>query len=145
MLVANFLAPIRRSMPLLPLLMGFALIAGISLNGASLAMSKSRSPSVNTPVQTSSAANSSSRIIWVQKPDGAVSCEADKGQALEIGQKELRQAGIEVYSSRKGNDGQMHIQMCGAPQGTFNFFEIRESDLTKAIGLGFARALKRPD
>ena len=134
--VANFLARSLRSLRVLPVLTVFAWVAWGAWNGAALAMSKSQSPSSSA---------SSSKLIWVQKADGALSCESDQGQSLEVGQKELRKAGVEVFASRKGTDGQMHIQMCGAPQGTYNFFEVRESDLPKALSLGFVRAAKRPE
>jgi hypothetical protein len=55
--------------------------------------------------------------------------------SLEEMQKELK--GIEVFSKTNQNDGLMRIQVCGAPTGDSNVFEIKQEDLEKALKLGF--------
>ena len=75
--------------------------------------------------------------VWVSRPDGGLSCEADKAESVEKGAKALKSMAVEVFESRKSGDGKMHIEMCGAATGNENGYLIRRSDLDKAKALGF--------
>ena len=78
-----------------------------------------------------------SESVWVGKPDGAQSCGIREGAAMDIDAGELKKAGIPVLESKKGHDGKMHTQVCGAVAGTLNLFRIPKSDSAKAVSLGF--------
>jgi hypothetical protein len=54
-------------------------------------------------------------------------------------QNQLAKAGIKVLSAAKQPDGMMHTQVCGAPTGMANTYEINSTDLKKAEKLGFSR------
>lgn len=75
--------------------------------------------------------------VWVSRSDGARSCGAKEGQSVEDVSRELIQAGIKVYEARKGSDGKLHAQVCGASKGTVNAFLISDADFQKARALGF--------
>lgn len=77
--------------------------------------------------------------VWVAKSDGAKSCGMKDGETLASAEKQLLKAKVDVRHIRKGTDGQMHIMMCGASQGSTNEAEIRAKDLEKAKGLGWAQ------
>jgi hypothetical protein len=55
-------------------------------------------------------------------------------------QKDL--GGIQVFSSENKHDGMMRIQVCGAPTGYANVYEIDEKDLEAALKAGFKKWLK---
>ncbi|MCM2278826.1 MAG: hypothetical protein NDJ89_12190 [Oligoflexia bacterium] len=76
--------------------------------------------------------------VWVARPDGEKSCGMEAGQPLEAAAEELRRAGVTVLESRKGNDGKMHIQVCGALTGSLNAHLIAGKDLARARELGFS-------
>lgn len=73
--------------------------------------------------------------VLVHKPDGSLQCN----QGTPVGPAEMKKelGEIPVYSSSKRNDGQMRIQVCGAPTGNSNVYEIDRSHLEAAIKLGF--------
>ena len=75
--------------------------------------------------------------VWVSKPDGSEGCSPDSGSSLLQGSAELTQAHIPVLESKKGSDGKMHIEMCGAPKGTVNLFLIPRDRLPAALVLGY--------
>ena len=80
----------------------------------------------------------SSQKIWVTRPDGSKQCAPNKGVASpEQVAGQLQAAGILVFQSRSGTDGQMRIQKCGAPTGRTVDLEISRPDLAKALSLGF--------
>jgi len=106
---------------LVALLLASALVLGFSSNKQS---------GIETPADS----------IWVQKPDGSQQCSAESAQALEAGAKELGSAKIPVLNSRKGDDGKMRVQMCGAPTGKQNAYLIRKADWPRAMTLGFQAA-----
>jgi hypothetical protein len=85
-------------------------------------------------------ASDGAETVWVQRPDGSQQCSQDHTQSLEQGSKDLQSAKIQVLDSRKGDDGKMRMQMCGAPTGNQNKYEIRRSDLPRALALGFQQA-----
>lgn len=76
-----------------------------------------------------------SKKIKVSKPDGTLQCNQGKKISLEDMQKQLQD--IQVFSTENIHDGMMRVQMCGTPTGNHNVYEISESDLDKAISLGF--------
>lgn len=75
--------------------------------------------------------------IKVYKADGSVQCEPGTGTKPEEMQKQL--GDIKVYSAENKHDGLIRIQVCGAPTGNCNVFEINESDFAKAEKLGFKK------
>lgn len=80
-------------------------------------------------------ANSPQSRIKVYKYDGTLQCGMGKTTSVADMQKEL--AGIIVYSAENKNDGLMRIQVCGAPTGKANVYEIDKSSLDKAKTYGF--------
>lgn len=88
-------------------------------------------------VSATSAADPS--VIRVSKEDGSLQCDKGKGIALATMENQLKKAGIKVISSKKQPDNLMRVQMCGAPTGMSNTFEISKADLAKAEKLGFKR------
>jgi hypothetical protein len=94
-------------------------------------------PSSASTTKTAPQKDQKTEAVWISRPDGALSCSAELGQSLSDGEKELKNANIPVIESRKGSDGKMHIQMCGASQGTMNTFLIPKSHLKKAMTLGY--------
>lgn len=73
--------------------------------------------------------------VRVYKPDGSLQCGMGKKISLEAMEKELK--GIQVISRSNRNDGLMRIQVCGAPTGNANVYEINREDLDKALKQGF--------
>lgn len=73
--------------------------------------------------------------VFVYKPDGSLQCNQGKATSLAEMKKEL--GAIPVYSSVKKNDGQMRIQVCGAPTGMSNVYEIDRNQLQAVMRLGF--------
>ncbi len=73
--------------------------------------------------------------VRVYKPDGSLQCGMGKRISLDTMEKEL--AGIKVFTRSNRNDGLMRIQVCGAPTGNANVYEIRREDLSKALEKGF--------
>lgn len=75
------------------------------------------------------------RRVYVFKYDGSRQC----GQGTVILPKRMARElnGIKLYSQESKNDGLMHVQVCGAPTGKANVYEIDESQLDKAKKRGF--------
>lgn len=73
--------------------------------------------------------------VKVFKPDGTLQCGMGSKIPLETMEKELK--GIKVFSKTNQNDGLMRIQVCGAPTGQSNVYEISRTDLEKALKAGF--------
>ncbi len=73
--------------------------------------------------------------IKVYKYDGTLQCGMGKAVPSTEMQKELN--GIMVYSVENKNDGLMRVQVCGAPTGKANIFEIDKASLEKAKSYGF--------
>ena len=95
-----------------------------------------KSQETASPVASASAAVQ----VWITRPDGAQSCSAGSGQSLEDGAAELRKSKVRVLESRKGSDGKMHMQMCGAPTGSTNAYLIPNEDLSRAVAQGYVVA-----
>lgn len=81
--------------------------------------------------------------VWIARADGGQSCSPDSAQSLDKGAEELKKSGVRVLDSRKGGDGKMHMQMCGAPTGSTNAYLVPREDLPKAAALGFLAADKK--
>lgn len=81
-----------------------------------------------------------SERVKVFKLDGSLQCS--RGKKIDISEMQNELKDIKVYSSFSENDGMMRIQMCGAPTGNGNVFEIDRSNLKKALSLGFKEWLK---
>ena len=73
--------------------------------------------------------------VTVYKPDGTLQCNQGKYISLDSMAKEL--LNIKIYSQKNLNDGQMRIQVCGAPTGNANVYEISKENLEEALRKGF--------
>lgn len=96
-------------------------------------LQKAQNP--NAPIDTSEKSSVLPQKIRVFKFDGTKQCGQGSQTPLAEMQKEL--SNVQVYSSSNKNDGQMRIQMCGAPTGNANIYEINRDDLDKAKKAGF--------
>ena len=74
-------------------------------------------------------------LILVAKPDGSKQCEEKSGLSLQEMAKDLGK--IKIHRQMKINDGMMRIQVCGAPTGINNVYEIDAADQKKALDVGF--------
>jgi len=105
---------------------------------------------VNTPAASSATATTSPAVksggntmkpeskldrVKVYKPDGSLQCGQGKAIPVADMQKDLKD--IAVFSSFNKNDGMMRIQVCGAPTGNSNVYEIDRKNLEAAVKLGF--------
>lgn len=75
--------------------------------------------------------------IWIESPDGSLSCEEKSGESLDASAERLKKAGVKILKSEKGSDGRAHVMMCGAATGRLNRHLISAEDLEKAKKLGF--------
>ncbi|MBY0451380.1 MAG: hypothetical protein K2P92_00005, partial [Bdellovibrionaceae bacterium] len=78
--------------------------------------------------------------VFVYKPDGSLQCGQGSRITPEDMKKEL--GAIKVFSSENKSDGMMRIQVCGAPTGMANVYEIDQKDLEAALKLGFKKWMK---
>ena len=92
---------------------------------------------MNANQKSTSQVKDLTKRVFIYKLDGSVQCETAGKIPLDVMRKEL--SDIEVYSSENKHDGMMRIQVCGTPTGFCNVYEISESDLEKAIKLGFKK------
>lgn len=73
--------------------------------------------------------------IKVYKLDGSLQC--NQGEATTLAEMAKQLKDIKILKSYKTNDGVMRIQVCGAPTGNCNVYEIEQKNLEKALKLGF--------
>lgn len=78
---------------------------------------------------------SSSKNVLVFKYDGTKQCGEGQEISLDAMSRQLRD--IKIISMSKKHDGMMRIQVCGAPTGHANVYEISDKDLAKAKSYGF--------
>jgi hypothetical protein len=88
-----------------------------------------------TGVPESIQATSSNKNILVYKYDGSKQCGEGKEITLDAMSRQLQD--IKIVSMSKKHDGMMRIQVCGAPTGHANVYEISDKDLNKAKSYGF--------
>jgi len=79
--------------------------------------------------------------VWIRRSDGAQFCVAGSGASLVSGSSDLQAAQIKVLRSKKGTDGKMHAQVCGAPRGSTNNYLIDRAKLQSALALGYAEVI----
>ncbi len=90
------------------------------------------------PVWKVKATTASQEKIWVFKADGSRQCAGKKGAiSSDFASRQLKAAGVIVFQSRTGTDGQMRAQKCGNPTGNTVEAEISRIDLRKALELGY--------
>jgi uncharacterized lipoprotein YajG len=77
----------------------------------------------------------SKKSVFVYKYDGTKQCGEGQEVSLDAMSKQLRN--IKILSMTKKNDGMMRIQVCGAPTGQANVYEIEAENLKKAKEFGF--------
>lgn len=92
-------------------------------------------PEGGTGVSTPTPSLKPSDRVRVFKYDGSLQCNMGKAISVQEMQKELGK--IAVHSSVNKPDGLMRIQMCGAPTGNANVYEIDRAQLEAAKKLGF--------
>ena len=78
--------------------------------------------------------------VFVYKADGSLQCGQGSKVDLNTMQKEF--GSIQIFSSENKHDGMMRIQVCGAPTGQVNVYEIDVKDLEVALKAGFKKWLK---
>jgi hypothetical protein len=83
------------------------------------------------------ASTESEKHVWVTRADGSRQCDSRKVATPEQIAQQVQSAGVMVFQSRTGNDGQMHAQRCGSPTGRTTDLEIAMPDLRKVLALGF--------
>lgn len=77
----------------------------------------------------------SKKSVFVYKYDGTKQCGEGQEVSLDAMSKQLQN--IKILSMTKKNDGMMRIQVCGAPTGQANVYEIETENLKKAKDFGF--------
>ena len=87
-------------------------------------------------VHADSKAPPSGKTVFVYKVDGSLQCGGGTKVTAEVMEKN-RLEGIRVISRKSQDDGRMHSQVCGAPTGHINVFEIPEGQLPTALARGF--------
>ena len=87
--------------------------------------------------KTSSQKKDLTSRVFIYKADGTLQCGQGQKISEETMKKEL--GDIEVFSTANKHDGMMRIQVCGAPTGHSNVYEIDQKDLEKALKLGFKK------
>ncbi|PIT98919.1 MAG: hypothetical protein COT74_11765 [Bdellovibrionales bacterium CG10_big_fil_rev_8_21_14_0_10_45_34] len=75
------------------------------------------------------------KTIFIYKYDGSLQCGEGKPVSPQKMVKDLE--GVEVKSMTSKHDGLMRLQVCGAPTGQANVYEIKPEDLEKAEKRGF--------
>jgi hypothetical protein len=90
--------------------------------------------------KTSSQQKDLSGRVFVYKADGSLQCGQGSRIAPEDMKKEL--GAIQVFSAENKSDGMMRIQVCGAPTGMVNVYEIDQKNLEAALKLGFKKWMK---
>lgn len=75
----------------------------------------------------------------IYKPDGTRHCDKSPGISLHDMAAELTRHGVRVYAQRKSYDGREGIAVCNNVTGSINVYEIANSDLPRALQLGFQR------
>ncbi|HXU93087.1 MAG TPA: hypothetical protein VFP33_05465 [Gallionella sp.] len=68
---------------------------------------------------------------------GSVQCGGG-GESLQSMEQQLEDAGISVFTSTCGTDGNIHAAVCGAADGRIGIFVIPEKQAEAASALGFA-------
>ena len=94
-----------------------------------------KTPVAGEAVNMDQSSSSAQDRVRVYKPDGSLQCGQGKAISLSDMEKDLK--GIKAFSSLNKNDGMMRIQVCGAPTGNCNVFEINRKDLEAAQKKGF--------
>ncbi len=89
-----------------------------------------------SPADIAKLENSNSRIK-IYKADGSKQCEKTPGLTLEKMADEIKN--IQIFSSVKQDDGQMHVTLCGSSTGKINVYEIDAKDLPAAEKKGFKK------
>lgn len=85
--------------------------------------------------------------VWVWRPDGSKQCGMAKGIKPKEAAKRLKDRGVSVFKSRTGNDGMMHMTVCGGATGHTVELLIGVKDLEKVKKWGFLEkqsAAKQP-
>lgn len=78
--------------------------------------------------------------VRVYKANGSLQCAQGKSIDPAVMRKDLKD--IHVYKSSTDNDGKLRIQVCGAPTGNVNIFEIDKTNLEQAISYGFTEWIR---
>jgi len=79
----------------------------------------------------------SEQKIWVTRADGTRQCGKERPPNPGLIAAQVQGAGVIVFQSRSGSDGQMHAQECGAPTGRTVDLQISRTDIQAVMNLGF--------
>lgn len=90
--------------------------------------------------KVSSADKDLTKRVFIYKADGSLQCGT--GEKIDLNTMRKNLGKIEVFSSANKHDGLMRTQVCGAPTGYNNVYEINAQDLETAIKLGFKKWIK---
>lgn len=102
-------------------------------SSANCRQKNAKTPAVAGEVATMDQTAAQDRVR-VYKPDGSLQC--GQGRAIPLTEME-KDLAVKSYSSINKNDGMMRIQVCGAPTGNCNIYEIDRKDLGTALKNGF--------
>ncbi|MGZ3733531.1 MAG: hypothetical protein ACXVB9_04590 [Bdellovibrionota bacterium] len=91
-------------------------------------------PQTQWQVKTST---QSEQKIWVTRADGTRQCGKQRPPNPGLVAAQVQGAGVIVFQSRSGTDGQMHAQECGAPTGRTIDLQISRTDIQAVMNLGF--------
>lgn len=116
-------------------LLFFAFIATLSACSHGNCRAQKKSDNNSKVSEVPVAASSTTDRVQVYKSDGSLQC--GQGKQISVADMEKDLKGIKVYSSANKNDGMMRIQVCGAPTGNHNVYEIDRKDLEAALKAGF--------
>ena len=81
--------------------------------------------------------------VQIYKYDRTLQCGMGREVSLEEMAGELKTAGIDIVTSRKGTDGLVHIGVCGASTGAINVYVIDRGSLLAAQRLGYQALVTR--
>jgi len=101
----------------------------------SQAMSKKPVTPNNSTVAQTSEKTENTASTKVYKADDSLQCHPDSGISAEEMANTL--GDITIIKSSKKHDGRMRATLCGTPTGYINIYEIKTSDLDKALSKGF--------
>ena len=110
------------------------LLVGCSSNERSKSDSKAAQES---PSEEAPSASDLKGKVWVAKPDGSKSCGTQSGMTPDQAATELAKAGVKVYQKQAGNDGMMHMMVCGAETGNTVEAQIDGEQYDAAAKLGY--------
>lgn len=81
-------------------------------------------------------------VMWVVKRNAALQCEGPNEASLALGEKELKNGGVEVLGSELGSSEMKRSKECTTQIAVFDSYLVRKKEKNKAFALGFEKAPK---